>query len=134
MINQIENDCQVVPIGSLKHTPIKEVRRNEAFQGLKKDQAFLIESYQHFRPSQNKEKREMIDRDDAIYHHAFLDDITFDWPQGTWNILKDTSESVAIIRNKLWPGYYAYHRVNTGIFGGAYIGNGIKNLDLPFLI
>ncbi len=101
---------------------------------MKKDHAFKIEAYQHFRQAVNKEKREQIDRDDAIYVDTFLDDITNDWPKGTWNILKDTSESVAVIRNKLWPGYYAYHRVNTGIFGAAYIGNGIKNLDLPFMI
>jgi hypothetical protein len=41
---------------------------------------------------------------------------------------------VAILRNKLWPGYYAYHRANTSIFGGVYIGYALKNLDLPFMI
>jgi len=28
----------------------------------------------------------------------------------------------------------AYHRANSKIFGGLYIGNGIKNVDLPFLL
>ncbi len=32
----------------------------------------------------------------------------------------------------LWPGYVSYHRANSKIFGGLYIGNGIKNVDLPF--
>ncbi len=49
VVHAIENDCQVVPVGSFKMTPIKEVRRNEAFKGLDKNQAFTIEAYQHFR-------------------------------------------------------------------------------------
>ena len=63
-----------------------------------------------------------------------MDEVSEDMPKGTWNVLSDTSETVAILRNKLWPGYYAYHRVNSHIFGGIYYGNGIKNLDLLFLI
>ena len=31
LVSQVESDCQVVPVGSFKLTPIKEVRRNEAF-------------------------------------------------------------------------------------------------------
>lgn len=115
-------------------TPIKEVRRNEAFKGLKKDQAFKLESYLHFRKPINKDRKEQLDRDEAIYNHNFLDEIASDLPQGSWNLLKDTTEQVSILRNKLWPGYYAYHKVNTAIYGGIYIGNGIKNLDLPFMI
>ena len=76
----------------------------------------------------------MIDRDDGVYNHQFLDEIQNDWPKGAWNIQKDTTGTVALIRNKLWPGYYAYHRINTPVFGGVYIGNAIKNLDLPFMI
>lgn len=115
-------------------TPLKEVRKNEGFKGLRGQAAFNIENYQHFRSVHSKEKREQIDRDEAIYNHQFLDDVVNDWPKGSWNVLKDTTESVAILRNKLWPGYYAYHRVNSPIFGGLYIGSGIKNLDLPFMI
>jgi len=75
-----------------------------------------------------------VDRDEGVYNHSFLDDVSNDWPKGSWNLLKDTTESTAVLRNKLWPGYYGYHRANTNIFGGVYIGNGIKNLDLPFMI
>ena len=34
------------------------------------------------------------------------------------------------IRSLLWIGYVAYNTVNTKIFGGVYIGKGIKNCDL----
>jgi len=34
----------------------------------------------------------------------------------------------------LWPGYFAIHKANTSIFCGVYIGNGMKNAELPFMI
>lgn len=52
VVRQIENDCQVVPKGAMKFTPLREVRRNEAFKGLRKDDAFEITNYQHFRQNQ----------------------------------------------------------------------------------
>ena len=83
---------------------------------------------------QLKENRELVDRDEGIFNKFFLDDISSDLPKCVWNIQKDTTESVALIRNSLWPGYYAFHRVHTPIYGGVYIGYGIKNLDLLFMI
>jgi radial spoke head protein 9 len=134
VVYAIDNDCSIVPVMSFKMTPIKEVRRNEAFRGLKKDAVFQFENYAHFRKPLTKDKKEQLERDEAIYNHKFLDEITSDLPKGSWNLLKDTSDSVAVLRNTLWPGYYAYHRCNTPIFGGVYMGNGIKNLDLPFML
>ena len=34
----------------------------------------------------------------------------------------------------LWPGYVGYHRANSPIQGGVYIGDGLKNLDLAFML
>jgi len=65
-----------VPLGSLKMTPIKEVRRNEAFKGLKKDNAFTLEAYQHFRKVIHREKRDKLDRDESVFNHDFLDEIS----------------------------------------------------------
>jgi len=38
------------------------------------------------------------------------------------------------VRNLFWPGYYAFHRLSSDRFGSVYIGDGIKNADLPFMI
>ena len=73
-------------------TPIKEVRRNEAFRGLKKDTVFSLDSYLHFRKPQTKDKKEQLERDEAIYNHSFLDEINSDLPKGSWNIIRDTSD------------------------------------------
>ena len=88
----------------------------------------------HFRPVLTKLKKEQLDRDEGIYNSSFLDDITTDLPVGSWFVMKDTLGQVAVIRNRLWPGYFGYHKINTNVFGGLYIGNGVCNQDLPFLI
>lgn len=130
----IENDCQIVPIGSVKLTPLHEVRKNEAFKGLGQDCAFSEESYLHFRSAQTKEKKDLNQKDDAIFRPDFLESIAEDDIRGSWSVQPDTTRSQVIIKCLLWPGYYAYHKLNSKIYGGVYIGDGIKNSDLPFML
>ena len=87
-----------------------------------------------FPSRQQAEKTGLVQRDEAVYNNNFLDDISADFPKGSWSLVKDTTESVANLRNNLWPGYFAFHRVNTTLYGGLYIGNGIRNNDLPFMV
>lgn len=134
VVMAIENDCQVVPVGSVKLTPLHEVRKNEAFKGLTSESAFLEESYLHFRSAQTKEKKELNQKDDAIFRPDFLESIAQDDIRGSWSVQPDTTKSQAIIKSLLWPGYFAYHRLRSKIFGGVYIGDGIKNVDLPFML
>lgn len=67
VVRSIENDCHVVPQGSFKLTPNHEVRRNEAFKGLPIEKALDIGSYHHFRNVQHREKKDQIERDDAVF-------------------------------------------------------------------
>ena len=134
VVNSIENNCAVVPKGSFKFTPLKETIANEAFRGLTPDRAFALDQYQHFRPVQNPEKVGLMQRDESVYNHKFLDDVSVDFPKHSWSLTKDCTETVANIRNNLGPGFFAFHRVNTPIFGSIYIGNGVRNNDLPFMV
>jgi len=65
---------------------------------------------------------------------SFLDDIVIDKPEGQWSVQKDQSGRVAILRNLLWPGFFAYHKAGTKQFGSIYIGEGLKNAELPFML
>ena len=47
--------------------------------------------------------------------------------------MKDTIGTVAILRSKLWPGFYCFHKSNSSIYGGFYVGNGCKALDMAFM-
>ena len=48
--------------------PLREVRRNEGFKGLKGPTATNLDSYVHFRGVLSKEKRDLIDRDEGIFN------------------------------------------------------------------
>jgi radial spoke head protein 9 len=102
-----------------------EVRRNEGFKGLKADEAQSLSSYQHFRKVQSKDNHEQILRGEGVFNHDFLDNASEDFPRGTWVLFNDTLKTTTLLRSKLWPGYISYHRMNSPIFGGVYIGNGI---------
>ena len=44
-VRQIERECYSVPRGSVKYTPLHQVTSNEAFKGLKKEEAFSLEGW-----------------------------------------------------------------------------------------
>jgi radial spoke head protein 9 len=46
----------------------------------------------------------------------------------------DESKTEVTIRSLVWPGYVSYHRANSRVFGGVYMGTGIQNYDLPFIV
>lgn len=117
----------------MKKTPLNELRRNEAFRGLKADEAFEIKNFSHFRLPVHKDKVELNARNEGIYNNDFLDCAADDIPKGVWSIIKDTSGTVSILRNKMWPGFTTYHKANTKIYGSFYVGNGCKDLDMPFM-
>ena len=133
VVHQVDADCTIVPMGAVKKTPLNEVRKNEAFCGLKAAQAFDVSSYVHFREPLLKKNIELNARKDGVYNHGFLDCAAEDLPKGGWTVMKDTLGKVAILRSKLWPGAYTYHQINSSNYGSVYIGSGIKSLDIPFM-
>ena len=73
-------------------------------------------------------------KDDAVFQPDFLDEVSTDTPTGVWSIQKDSNGKCAVIRNHMWAGYTAYHVAGTNSFGGVYVGDGLKNADLAFMI
>lgn len=134
VVHEIDRACSVVPSGALKYTPLHQVIFNEAFRGLTADAAFSFGGWKHFRASENQEQKDLIARHEAVYSAEFLDPISTDAPKMCWSMHKDATQCVAILRNNLWQGYYGYHRVNTATFGGLYVGDGVANLDLQFML
>ena len=135
LVRAIENDCHVIPQGAIKLTVAHEVARNVSFKGLGADEAFKLSSYSHFRNVQTKDKKEGLEKDDAIYQRNFLDDVSADKPpHGCWCIQRDAATgTIAVLRNLMWPGSYAFHKAGTKVFGSIYIGDGLKNTDLAFM-
>ena len=76
----------------------------------------------------------MIARREAVYNDNVFDSLMLDQPKQCWSIMRDVTKSIVFLRNQVWPGFYAYHRTNTPIFGSLYIGDGLQNVDLPFML
>lgn len=85
-VRAIENDCHIIPQGSMRLNENHEVQRNEAFCGLNKDECFDLKYYSHFRNVQNEAKLQSLEADDAIFQRNFLDDCSSDKPTGSWSL------------------------------------------------
>lgn len=133
-VRAIENDCHIIPHGAMKLTLAHEVQRNEAFRGLNADECFKLAFYSHFRNVQDLIKKENLEADDAIFQRDFLDEVVTDKPAGCWSLQKDHSGRMALIRNNIWKGYTAFHRVSTQEHGSIYVGDGVKNENFCFMI
>ena len=64
----------------------------------------------------------------------FMDSIDQDSIKKSWSIQTDESGCEVTVRSLLWPGYVGYHRANSCVFGGVYMGNGIQSHDLAFIL
>lgn len=132
----IENDCMLAPVGAFKMTPTHQVRRNEAFKGLSADASASLQNYLHFRNVQTLTFKDQLDQPGAPFNPFFLEPLSDDLPRGQWTVLgasQETSNLVSV-RSLLWPGYVFYHKVGTKRFGSLYIGDGLKNDELQFMI
>jgi len=134
VVNAIENDCQICPVGAFKMTSKHELRRAEAFRGLNKDQAFSLENYLHFRNVQTAEKKAILEQSDAPFRTDILEPVTADLPRGCWSIQKDGTGTTVLIRSLSWPGFQFFHRINSNKFGNVYIGDGLKDREVQFLV
>jgi radial spoke head protein 9 len=134
VVYAIENDCQICPVGSFKMTPEHQVRRNEAFQGLSSEDSCRLDNYLHFRNVQDEAQHKALDEPTATFNQRFLECVSADQPKGCWTLQLDDRKQSVMVRSLQWPGYQFYHNCGTKNFGAIYVGDGLKNLDLHFIV
>lgn len=135
MIHCINNNCTIVPKGSYKKNTLGEVHINEAFRGLDIDCVPDLKCWQHLRNIQQPEKRALAAREEDIFNDDFLDCVDDCCGKCEWTIKSDeVNKTVVVLRNNLWPGFFAYARAKTNIFGCVYIGDGLRNSDMCFML
>ncbi len=71
----IEYETHIFPQGAFKLIPIHELRRNENFKGLKKEDVLNINKYSHFRKPTQLDKIINIEKEEAIFQDNILDDL-----------------------------------------------------------
>lgn len=134
VIRAIENDVQVVPKDSFRVTPEHELRPNSHFYGLQTLNAMAPSSWQHFRAPITPQAKKVMEDDMVVFSTGFLDTLESDIPMGSWSVQVDSRGKNVSVRSLLWPGYFGLHRLGSDLFGSVYIGEGSKNIDLPFMI
>ena len=75
-----------------------------------------------------------MENDMVVFSSAFLDTLEGDVPMGSWSLQLNSQLSTVTVRSFKWPGYFAFHKLGTSLHGGIYLGEGTKNVDLPFMI
>ena len=93
-----------------------------------------MENWQFTRDPQDVEIQEMIARGEGIYNPDCKDSVDKDFPKNSWSLQCDATGTVTTLKSHLWPGLFAYHRCNTNIVGYVYMGDGVKNSNLPFMV
>ncbi|XP_034383999.1 radial spoke head protein 9 homolog [Cyclopterus lumpus] len=132
-VHQIEEEVSVVPRGAFVKSPLGVVQINRSFGGLSQSEARKLDSFFHFSKAKNPKKSilEIGDFNQAI---DFLDVLSDDIPKGSWSLQFECASSVCVVRSLLWLGLTFYHVPMTPQHGYIYIGDGTKNLDLPFML
>ena len=134
LVSLVSHDCNVVPLGAYRMIPTHELVQNPDFRGLKVAQSKNPENYLHLRAPEQQTKKILIESDKALEVFDFMDSIDSDTVKKSWSIQSDESGTEITIRSLVWPGYVGYHRTNSTMFGGVYMGNGIQVHDLAFLL
>ncbi|CAL8313664.1 unnamed protein product [Lota lota] len=133
-VHLIDEEASVVPRGAFNRTHLGLMQTNRCFEGLSHAEAGKLEHFLHFaKPKKLKKKfiQELADLDPSI---DFLDSLNDDIPNGQWSLQLENAGRVCVIRSLLWLGMTFYHVPMTPQHGYVYMGDGCKNLDLPFML
>ena len=130
----IDGDATVVPRGAYLVDAAHQVIKNPAYEGLAYEAAGQLRSYFHFRAPASERAQMALEKPGIVRAGDFLDPITEDKPAGTFSLYYDPSHTMAIIRSFYWPGSYSYHVIGTGQYGSVYMGDGLPNTDIQFML
>ncbi|KAJ0175876.1 hypothetical protein K1T71_009035 [Dendrolimus kikuchii] len=133
-ISNICDEAEVCARGQLIKQPNGTTVISPSFYGLTSSEAKQLKSYLHVRQPQQRWNTNLLTRQDYNYSMDFLDSVDQDIPKGCWNLSLEQNGSIAYLKNLYWPGMTFFHRVRTPDAGFLYVGNGRKNLDVPFLL
>ncbi|XP_036943086.1 radial spoke head protein 9 homolog [Acanthopagrus latus] len=133
-VQQIDEEVSVVPRGAFIKSSHGLVKINRSFGGLSDSEAMKLDNYLHFSEPKNLKKRSILEKGDLNPAIDFLDVLTDDIPKGSWSLQRECAGRVCVLRSLFWLGLTSYHVPMTPQHGYIYIGDGTKNLDLPFML
>ena len=114
MVDLIDTDCAAVPRGAFVLSAEGYVQRNAVFSGLSSSEAGDLSSYFHFRRASGLEAKSIFEKRELVKDVDFMDCLSEDEPKGCWSSRVDAATGMATLRNLVWPGYLAFHKVRSG--------------------
>uniref|UniRef100_A0A3B3Z7Z7 Radial spoke head protein 9 homolog n=1 Tax=Periophthalmus magnuspinnatus TaxID=409849 RepID=A0A3B3Z7Z7_9GOBI len=133
-VYQIDQEVSVVPRGAFIKSPHELVQVNLSFGGLTYSEAGKLDNFLHFTKKKNMKKKSILEMADLNPVMDFMDLLSDDIPKGSWHLRFECANRVCVIRSHLWLGLTFYHIPMTPQHGYIYIGDGTRNLDLPFML
>uniref|UniRef100_A0A3P9LPC2 Radial spoke head protein 9 homolog n=1 Tax=Oryzias latipes TaxID=8090 RepID=A0A3P9LPC2_ORYLA len=133
-VHHIDEEASVVPRGAFIQSLRGLVQTNRSFGGLSESEARRLENFMHFRKPKTLQKKPIPVKAEWAPAIDFLDVLSEDIPKGSWSLQFECARRVCVLRSLLWLGLTFYHVPMTPQHGYIYMGLGMKNLDLPFML
>ncbi|KAK9533413.1 hypothetical protein VZT92_008532 [Zoarces viviparus] len=133
MIHQIDEEVSVVPRGAIVRNPLDLIQINRSFGGLSYSEARRLDNFLHFSKAKNPKKTVLevgVVNQTIDFPDVLMDDI----PKGSWSLPLECASNVWVLRSQLWPGLTLFHVPMAPQYRYVYIGDGKKDLDLPFML
>lgn len=130
MVEAIDNECAMAPVGALIKRADHSVVDSPTFAGLSHDQAVSAASYVFT----NLPKSPSVLADAVTTSTDFLTSCSEVVPTGALTCKFDEATNCVTWRSLLYPGFLSYAQVGTLSHGCVYIGTGLKNADIAFML
>lgn len=134
VIADVDHDVKIVPRGAFVQSPNGQVYENRNFGGLSVSESAKLCNYMHLRKAENFMMKTAFQRANYDRSLDFMDCLEDDIPKGSWSLQFERGSGQLTLRSLLWLGYTFFHVPESRIYGGVYVGNGERNIDLPFML
>jgi radial spoke head protein 9 len=134
MVDEIDVATSVIPIGAFVLNSFSRVVSNPYYRGLDLSAGLKLESYMHLRKPSALKDMPISERATLSKSTNFLDPLTVDKPKGSWSLKHDAANRMVVLRSLLYTGYVHFNCVANSTHGAIYIGSGVRNYDLPFML
>jgi radial spoke head protein 9 len=135
VVHLITEEAALVPRGAFYKRTDQEITMNPLFRGLTCTDAQSFTNYQLFRAPRNRYNYNLLKRQHYNYATDFFDTLDDVLPVNkSFAIRLDRNKEVVFLKSLHWPGMNFFHKCSTAVHGFRYMGDGIKNMDLLFMI
>ena len=130
MVMAIEMECALCPAGALMKKVDHTIVPSPTYVGASFDAACAVKSYVYM----NKPKPVDVNASATKAAADFLTLASDCMPAGSLTTSFDAANNVVTVRSLLYPGFITYNFVGMPIWGNCYSGNGLKNVDIAFML